>query len=83
LGEWRIIRSEQPHVLGIKYTYKNGTLLVFHNFGERPLEISVPVKEAGEGRLTDLMENHQIELNEKNVYAIPLKTYGYRWFRLR
>jgi maltose alpha-D-glucosyltransferase/alpha-amylase len=83
LGEWQIIRSEQPHVLGIKYTYKNGTLLVFHNFGERPLEISVPVKEAGEGRLTDLMENHQIELNEKNVYAIPLKTYGYRWFRLR
>jgi hypothetical protein len=34
------------------------------------------VKEAGEGRLTDLMENHQIELNEKNVYAIPLKRMG-------
>lgn len=83
LGEWEIINTKSPHVLGLHYQYKGNTLLAFHNFNDKPLEIVVSLKGVPDGKLNDLMQNDFIEQNEKSGYAISLQAFGYRWYRLK
>jgi maltose alpha-D-glucosyltransferase / alpha-amylase len=81
LGAWQVIKAEQPKVLVMRYTWKNSTLLIFHNFDEKPLELVLTQKQAGAGRLVDLMKNIESVADEKGRHTITLDAYGYRWFR--
>jgi len=80
-GEWEILETGVSTVLGICYTWKGCSVLAFHNFSEKPTEVII--KKKGKDRLVDLMKNEEIEPSPKSQYAIPLSSYGYRWFRTR
>ena len=80
-GDWEVLQTGLPQVLALCYSWEGCSLLVFHNFSDKPLE--VVVKKPGHDRLIDLLHNEFIEAGEKNRYVVPLGAYGYRWFRAR
>jgi maltose alpha-D-glucosyltransferase/alpha-amylase len=82
LGDWEIIESKFPGVLIMRYQWKKGTVMTVHNFSDKPCEVVLPAKVAGDGILNDLMRKEEVSASEKQQYTIDLDSYGYRWFRL-
>ena len=81
LGSWQIIKTGQKKVLVMCYSWKGSSLLIFHNFADKPLELVLTKKQVGEERLVDLMKNVESIANEKGRHTIILEALGYRWFR--
>ena len=81
LGDWQVLQTPHPKVLVMRYTWKGSSLLLLHNFDEKPLELVLTQKQAGAGRLVDLMKNIESIADEKGRHTITLDAYGYRWFR--
>lgn len=80
-GQWQILPTDNPRVLGIHYRWRGNSVIVLHNFDPHPQEIYLNLKPQNEARLVDLMANEESEADEKGVHLIWLKSYGYRWFR--
>lgn len=80
-GNWEIMDTGYKEILGMKYTWKNKILLIWHNFQATSLELVVPEKLAGSVRIADLMSNIESITDEKGRHTITLEAYGYRWFR--
>ncbi|KAA0992505.1 alpha-amylase family protein [Dyadobacter aurulentus] len=80
-GDWEIMDTGYTEILGMKYMWRNKILLLWHNFKETSLELVVPEKQAGAGRLIDLCNNIESQLDDRGRHTITLEAYGYRWFR--
>lgn len=81
LGTWRIIPSGFRQVLVMCYTLNRNSLIIFHNFDEKPHEVVLTVKQAGDKKLVDLMKNVESIAGEDGRHTIVLEAYGYRWFQ--
>ena len=81
MGDWQIIKTGFKQVLGICYSWKGNSLLIFHNFDQVPHELVLTKKETGEDRLVDLMKKVESVIDKKGRHTIVLDAYGYRWFR--
>ncbi|GAB3528363.1 alpha-amylase family protein [Pontibacter brevis] len=80
-GEWEILDTGLPQVLGIYYCWRGNSLVVLHNFEEKPHEVALNLKQKKEGRLIDLMAREESTANANGIHTITLNAYGYRWFR--
>lgn len=80
-GQWQIMDTGVPSVLVISYHWKGNSLLVLHNFDEKPHEVFLNVKKEKAHRLIDLMTNFESEADARGVHCITLEAYGYKWFR--
>lgn len=80
-GEWSIISSGFKEVLIMCYTFNRTSLIIFHNFDERPREVILTKKQVGENKLVDLMKNTKSIADEHGRHTIILEAYGYRWFQ--
>ena len=80
-GDWQIVKTGLPQVLALHYHWQGSSLLVLHNFDEKPHEITLNLKQKSEDKLVDLMTNLESVVNEKGLHKITLESYGYRWFR--
>ncbi|MFC6999400.1 alpha-amylase family protein [Rufibacter roseus] len=80
-GDWQILDTGCPQVLGIHYCWQGSSLIIFHNLDERAHEIEVKLQEEKEVQLIDLMKNSTSVANEKGIHQITLGAYGYKWFR--
>lgn len=80
-GDWWIVHTGHPSVLGMYYRWQKSSLITLHNFGEKALEISLDLKQKKESKLIDLMQVEENVADEHGVHRIRLGAYGYRWFR--
>lgn len=80
-GEWWILDTGNPSVLGMYYRWQNSSLITLHNFQEKALEISLDVKTKKESKLIDLMKIDENVADEQGIHRIRIAGYGYRWFR--
>ncbi|WP_439557255.1 alpha-amylase family glycosyl hydrolase, partial [Dyadobacter sp.] len=80
-GKWEILDTGYKQILGMKYTWRSKILFVWHNFQAQSLELVVPEEQAGTGRLIDLMNNIESQVDSEGKHTITLEAYGYRWFR--
>ncbi len=81
-GDWKIVDTGSPKVLGMCYTWEKSTLYIFHNFDEKPQEIILTQKQTDAVRLIDLFKHAESVLDEKGRHTVILDAYGYRWFRV-
>jgi maltose alpha-D-glucosyltransferase / alpha-amylase len=80
-GQWWILETGHPSVLGMYFTWQDSSLITLHNFDEKVLEISLDLKPRKESKLIDLMKIDENVADENGVHRIRLGAYGYRWFR--
>ncbi|WP_347156812.1 alpha-amylase family protein [Pontibacter chitinilyticus] len=80
-GDWQLIKTRLPQVLGICYSWKGNSLLVLHNFDSKPHEITLDLKQKPGEKLINLMANQANMPDEKGKHYITLEAYGYRWYR--
>ncbi|MDY0040110.1 MAG: alpha-amylase family protein [Desulforhabdus sp.] len=81
-GSYRILNTGQPCVLALRYDWRGNSVLVVHNFDEKPHEARIdPQVEMG-GILANLIEEEESHADDDGKHRIPLEAYGYRWYRV-
>jgi maltose alpha-D-glucosyltransferase / alpha-amylase len=82
-GDWKILKTNADDVLVIEYTWQDHSLIVLHNFVDKPRAIRLSVGTAGTRMLVDLLWTNDSRAGEHGYHEIELEPYGYRWFRAR
>ncbi|RDV14584.1 trehalose synthase [Pontibacter diazotrophicus] len=80
-GDWEILKTGMSQVLAMYYCWRGNSLVVLHNFDEKPHEITLSLKQKKEYKLIDLMVHEQSIAEANGYHKITLSAYGYRWFR--
>jgi maltose alpha-D-glucosyltransferase / alpha-amylase len=84
-GDWKILPNDQPGVLVMRYEWNQRILITVHNFTGKPRAVVLHSHAAGaqvsEGKLVDLLADHDSHADESGRYVIELQPYDYRWLR--
>lgn len=81
-GEYRIIRTNVPEVLAIRYDWRNTSLITLHNFSDRPRKVRLQLDGRAAGSLVDLFRDEDSSAGPQGVHEVQLEPYGYRWLRV-
>ena len=82
-GDWKILKTNADDVLTMEYTWRDHSLIVLHNFADKPRAVRLPVSTAGTRMLVDLLWTNDSRAGEHGHHEIELEPYDYRWFRAR
>jgi maltose alpha-D-glucosyltransferase/alpha-amylase len=82
-GEFEVVKTGDDAVLGLRYDWRNNSVLFLHNLaGEaREIEFSTGLKGKARVDLINLLTDEHS--NAKNGrHCVSLQPYGYRWYRV-
>jgi maltose alpha-D-glucosyltransferase/alpha-amylase len=82
-GDWKILETNADDVLVMEYTWRGHSLIMLHNFADKPRAVRIPVATAGTPTLVDLLWTNDSQAEGRGHHEIELEPYGYRWFRAR
>ncbi|WP_128548142.1 alpha-amylase family protein [Larkinella soli] len=80
-GDWQILDTNGLPVLAMLYHRQGRSLVILHNFDEKPQEVALSLKQGRGSRLVDLMVDREETADAQGVHRILLDACGYRWFR--
>ncbi len=82
-GDFSVLKTGTPEILGLRYDWRNNSVVVLHNLSALPQEIWLKVGIDGPhgDRLVNLLSTEHSEAVESGKHCILLEPYGYRWYR--
>jgi maltose alpha-D-glucosyltransferase/alpha-amylase len=82
-GNFEVLKTGDDAVLGLRYDWRNNSVLFLHNFADAPREVAFSTGLKG-GMNDDLINlltsDHSRADNGK--HSVCLEPYGYRWYRV-
>jgi maltose alpha-D-glucosyltransferase/alpha-amylase len=83
-GDFRVIGTDMPEVLAIRYDWRNNSVLFVHNLSAIPCEVRLQpgVKGSDDGLLVNLLSQDHNRAEADGNHTILLEPYGYHWYRV-
>jgi maltose alpha-D-glucosyltransferase/alpha-amylase len=83
-GEFKVLNTGDPGVLGLRYDWRNNSVLFLHNFVGEPREVSFATGLKGEidQNLINLLTTDHSTVSKTGKHCVYLEGYGYRWYRV-
>jgi maltose alpha-D-glucosyltransferase/alpha-amylase len=81
-GDWKILGTGSPSVLAMRYDWRGNSLVVIHNFDDKPHEARIRPAVEGDQTLVNLFIEDKSLADERGVHRISLEAFGYRWYRI-
>jgi maltose alpha-D-glucosyltransferase/alpha-amylase len=84
-GDFKILPTNQPEVLAMRYDWHNNSVLIIHNFAPVACEVILHpgIDDERSQRLTNLLSgDHSIAPEGSSKHRILLEPYGYHWYRV-
>jgi maltose alpha-D-glucosyltransferase/alpha-amylase len=83
-GDFSFVPSGTPHVLAIRYAWRNNSVLCVHNLSSEPQEVRLSVRNGDEAdcTLVNLLSEDHSHPEKNGRHRILFEPYGYRWFRI-
>ena len=82
-GDFAFLANRNPHVLIMRYEWRQNAVVCVHNLVAEPQEIRFAVPASDEnGILINLLSEDHSYPEKKGNHCILLEPYGYRWFRV-
>jgi maltose alpha-D-glucosyltransferase/alpha-amylase len=83
-GDFEVLDTGTHSVLGMRYDWRNNSVLFLHNLDARPREISfsVGLKDDQGKLLVNLLTEDHSRADERGRHGVLLEPYGYRWYRV-
>ncbi|MGN6549411.1 MAG: alpha-amylase family glycosyl hydrolase, partial [Pararhizobium sp.] len=82
-GDFEVLKTGHPAVLALRYDWRNNSVVVVHNFDDKPHEVTLDPKADGKGRtLINLLSGDHSHADASGRHCILMEGYGYRWFRV-
>jgi hypothetical protein len=79
LGDWRILRTDQPGVLVMGYEWDDHTLGHLAKPRAVMLDRGAVAANTGTGELVDLLAKNDSRADENGHYFVQLQPYDHRW----
>jgi maltose alpha-D-glucosyltransferase/alpha-amylase len=80
-GDWRVLDTGSPNVLGLYYRWLDSSLITLHNFDEKEREVHLDLRQKKGSKIIDLMTIDESAADDNGIHRIRMNAYGYRWFR--
>jgi maltose alpha-D-glucosyltransferase/alpha-amylase len=82
-GDFSFLPSGTPHVLAMRYEWRNNSVLCVHNLSSEPQEVylSLPADDEANCTLVNLLSEDHSHPDNDGKHRILFEPYGYRWFR--
>jgi maltose alpha-D-glucosyltransferase/alpha-amylase len=81
-GTWKILNTRNSSVLGMRYDWRNNSIVTLHNFGSKPHGIILDIGVKGGKNLVNLFAENHSKAKGNGKHHIILEPYGYRWYRV-
>jgi maltose alpha-D-glucosyltransferase/alpha-amylase len=83
-GQFAVLKTGDKAVLGLRYDWRNNSVLFLHNLADEPREIEFSTGLKGEvgRRLINLLGNDHSTAGRNGKHRVCLEAYGYRWYRV-
>jgi len=81
-GDWELVQTGSPHVLGMCYSWRGRRVLTLHNFSSQPIEVCFALTGEDGDRLADVLGTNDSRAREDGKHHIMLPEFGYRWLRV-
>ena len=83
-GDYVILPTGTPAIFGIRYNWRNNSVVFIHNLSDMPREVTFKIgPETGpDSLLVNLLSQDHSASSETGDHCILLEPYGYRWFRV-
>jgi len=83
-GMFEVLKTGDDAVLGLRYDWKNNSVLFLHNLADEPREIgfSTGLKDETNDNLINLLTSEHSRADDHGRHRVCLEAYGYRWFRV-
>jgi maltose alpha-D-glucosyltransferase / alpha-amylase len=83
-GQFAVLKTGDNAVLGLRYDWRNNSVLFLHNLADEPREIEFSTGLKGEvgRRLINLLGNDHSSAGKTGKHRACLEAYGYRWYRV-
>ncbi len=83
-GSFTVVESGAAEVLVLRFDWRNNAVVVVHNLGQAPREISFKLKsgDTPERDLINLLSENHSRADRAGSHRILLEPYGYRWYRV-
>ena len=81
-GDWRLLATRNPAVLGLRYDWRGDALLVLHNFAAKACEVTFATDARPGESLSSLTEPREVPAVGDGRYRVALDAYGSAWFRI-
>jgi maltose alpha-D-glucosyltransferase / alpha-amylase len=81
-GEWRVLETSSPHVLAIRYDWRNNGVVFLHNFDPKGHLVTFGAGSAEGSMLANILSGEHSHADGRGQHRVELEGYGYRWFRV-
>ena len=83
-GDVEIVDVGDNAVLGLRYDWRNNSVLFLHNFASNPREVRFSTGLKGEegNLLISLLSTEHSRAQTRGGHCVCLEAYGYRWYRM-
>jgi maltose alpha-D-glucosyltransferase/alpha-amylase len=83
-GEFEVLKTGDNAVLGLRYDWRNNSVLFLHNLADNPREIEFPTgfKHGTNDDLINLLTTDHSKAAKNGKHCVCLEAYGYRWYRV-
>ena len=83
-GQFRVLDTGDNAVLGLRYDWRNNSVLFLHNLAGDPREVefSTGLKNGHGDMLINLLTVDHSRAHENGKHCVCLEAYGYRWYRV-
>jgi maltose alpha-D-glucosyltransferase/alpha-amylase len=83
-GQFAVLKTGDNAVLGLRYDWRNNSVLFLHNLADEPREIEFSTGLKGEvgRRLINLLGHDHSTAGKTGRHRVCLEAYGYRWYRV-
>ena len=82
LGRLRRAAARWAWVLGIRYDWRETSLVTLHNFSDRSRRARLKVGSSQDDMLVDLFNGHHSRVLNDGTHRITLEPYAWRWYRV-
>ncbi|WP_029010997.1 alpha-amylase family protein [Azospirillum halopraeferens] len=81
-GTMTVLNTGNPAVLGLRYDWRNNTIVCLHNLAAKPCEITIRTGGDDDSPcLINLLSEEHSRAGDDGRHCILLEGHGFRWFR--
>jgi maltose alpha-D-glucosyltransferase / alpha-amylase len=80
-GEYEVLDTGWPGVLGLRYTWRNNSVVILHNLTDEAAEISLRLPGERNRQLVNLLTGDHSHGDRRGTHRIIMEPYGYHWYR--
>ncbi|MFE5671974.1 alpha-amylase family protein [Agromyces sp. NPDC056523] len=81
-GRFELLETGERSVLAHRTSVDVGSFIAVHNFAARPVTVELPLGDVPEqARLSDLLSDAVVPIDDRGRAEVEVGAYGYRWFR--